>query len=231
MKINKAKRWGLISLNLICMVALATLLGWLALSWLDVWTKHGREVKVPDVEGLDYQKACEKLEAEGFNVVLSDSIYADSLRRGQVTEQNPKSGMTVKPGRAIYLTVNSFYPKKVLVKNLQGGSVIDAQVTLESLGFTRVVVHKVPSSQNNMVLRWRVGDRYINSNAKIPLNATIILDVGNGEEMEPLPDNYELIPSYTGREDADKPSGYHQAPVSAPEPVAVEAEEVNDDFF
>ena len=219
------------TVNLLCMVGIAALLGWLALSWLDVWTKHGDEVKVPDVEGLDYTKACAKLEEEGFNVVLSDSIYDDKLRRGQVTEQNPKSGMTVKPGRAIYLTVNSFYPKKALVKNLQGGSVIDAQVTLESLGFTRVIIHKVPSSQNDMVLRWRVGDRYINSNAKIPLNATIILDVGNGEEMEPLPDNYEVIPSYTGRESAEQPQGYHPAPASTSEPVSADAEEINDDFF
>lgn len=231
MRVNKVKRWALVSVNVLCMVALAALLGWLALSWLDVWTKHGQEVKVPDVEGLDYKRACAKLEAEGFNVVLSDSIYADTLQRGQVTEQNPKSGMLVKPGRAIYLTVNSFYPKKVLVKNLQGGSVVDAQVTLESLGFTRVIVHKVPSNQNNMVLRWRVGDRYINSNAKIPLNATIILDVGNGEEMEPLPDNYEVIPSYSGRDNSEQPQGYHRATPAPEEPITSEAEEVNDDFF
>lgn len=231
MKENKVKRWGLVSINVLIMVGLAVVLGWMSLSWLDVWTKHGQEVKVPDIEGLDYNRACAKLEAEGFNVVLSDSIYADSLRRGQVTEQNPKSGMLVKPGRAIYLTVNSFYPKKVLVKNLQGGSVVDAQVTLESLGFTRVIVHKVPSNQNNMVLRWRVGDRYINSNAKIPLNATIILDVGNGEEMEPLPDNYEVIPSYSGVDNSGQPEGYHRATTTPAEPVAPDAEEVSDDFF
>ena len=71
-----------IFLNIGLMIAVALIIGWLSMLWLDVWTRHGDTISVPAVRTLAYDKAISLLEAEGLKGIVADSrqIISDSQR-------------------------------------------------------------------------------------------------------------------------------------------------------
>lgn len=173
--------WKLI-INLLAMVVTGLLLCWLSTFFLDIWTHHGREVVVPDVKGLSFQSAKERLESMGFEVVLQDSLYDDRCRPGEVVEQNPKHNNNVKPGRTIYLTINAFYPRTVMVPSLTDISIRQARMTLEGLGLKNYVITTIPSDYKDLVLNVVYDGKRLVPGTRLPLDAVIILEVGEGSD-------------------------------------------------
>ena len=100
------------------MIIVAVAIGWLAMLWLDVWTRHGDTITVPSVKTLSFGEASVRLEQDGLVAVLSDSVYDKSTKPGTVIDQNPKVGTVVKEGREIYLTINAFSPKMISLPTL-----------------------------------------------------------------------------------------------------------------
>lgn len=167
-------------LNLAVMAAIGILLIIGALYWLDHWTLHGEQAIVPDVKGRPYQSALTALRSEGFEVVLSDSIYDRATRPGTVVEQNPKVNSRVKPGRTVYLTINAFSPKNVTVPALTDISVRQARSILEALGITRIEEVSVRSEFRDLVIGVRSGGTALLPGARIPVTAVVRLEVGDG---------------------------------------------------
>lgn len=153
---------------------------WVALLYLDVWTEHGKYVDVPQVKGLPYNEAVSKLDALGFNVELSDSVYDGSTKPGTVLEQSPRVNARVKPNRTIYLTINAFSPKMVTVPNLSDMSLRQAQSILQGLGIRSVKVNTVLSEYKDLVLGAKFNGVTLHAGARIPTSATVTLDVGDG---------------------------------------------------
>lgn len=166
--------------NLILMGIAACAIVWVALLYLDVWTEHGKYVDVPQVKGLPYNEAVSKLDALGFNVELSDSVYDGSTKPGTVLEQSPRVNARVKPNRTIYLTINAFSPKMVTVPNLSDMSLRQAQSILQGLGIRSVKVNTVLSEYKDLVLGAKFNGVTLHAGARIPTSATVTLDVGDG---------------------------------------------------
>jgi len=74
----------------------------LSLGWI---TGYGKTAKVGSVIGQSYVAAQQQLEKEGFEVVILDSIYVDSVAKLAVIRQTPEADEVVKAGRTIYLTI------------------------------------------------------------------------------------------------------------------------------
>lgn len=184
------------------MVIVAVGLGWVALSWLDVWTGHGEEIVVPDVQGMKYDAAAEKLISEGFTVEIADSVYNSKVGPGVVVDQNPHKDTRVKPGRLVYITINAFTPKTVTVPRLTDISARQARVILNGLGIKNVREDTVISEFKDLVLGARYNGRRLMAGARVPINATIILEVGKGwDEEEILSDT---LPSASTDEPVEK---------------------------
>lgn len=199
---NSKSSWVIIALNLIAMVIVAVGLGWVALSWLDVWTGHGEEIVVPDVQGMKYDAAAEKLISEGFTVEIADSVYNSKVGPGVVVDQNPHKDTRVKPGRLVYITINAFTPKTVTVPRLTDISARQARVILNGLGIKNVREDTVISEFKDLVLGARYNGRRLMAGARVPINATIILEVGKGwDEEEILSDT---LPSASTDEPVEK---------------------------
>lgn len=176
-----------IIINLVIMIGILVLLGWLSLAWMNVWTGHGDEQIVPNVEGQHYDAAVDILLAQGLNVELSDSVYDDSVRPGVVVGQNPKDGSKVKEGRVIYLTVNAFSPKTVTLPRLTDMSARQARSILEGLGFKNVTEVLIPSEYKDLVLGARYDNKRLSAGARVPINSKITIEVGDG--LPDLPDS------------------------------------------
>ena len=65
----------------------------LSLGWI---TGYGKTAKVGSVVGQSYIAAQQQLEKEGFEVVILDSIYVDSIAKLAVIRQTPEADEIVK---------------------------------------------------------------------------------------------------------------------------------------
>ena len=169
-------------INLIIIPLVAVLVFWLLIQFMDYWTHHGETAKMPNVEKKDYYEALTILENMGFEVEV-DSIFDPQIKHGHVVDQSPKQNEVVKYGRTVYLKINSFFPemKKVDDKLLHISSV-QAQKTLQSMGFTRIVVKYVNGANENEVVKIRYNGREYRNGDKVPVTAEVELTVTKGKE-------------------------------------------------
>lgn len=154
-----------------------------ALFLIDIFTEHGKYKIVPNVKNLSLQQAASKIEEAGFTYEITDSIYDDHLRPGQVTEQSPKGNSKVKSNRIIYLSINAFSPRLITFPNVKEISLRQAQAILEGLGVKNVRIEEVYSPFKDLVIDAKMNGLSLRAGTKIPTNAYITLQVGNGSEM------------------------------------------------
>lgn len=117
--------------NLLTALILAFLLIFLVLQLLGWITRHGEYLTVPAVNGKDTREAIRLLESKGFDVIIQDSVYTDSLPRGTVVKQLPDADATVKINRTVFITVNRYVPPMITMPQLEGKSLSFALDLLE----------------------------------------------------------------------------------------------------
>jgi len=147
------------------------------LSWM---TGYGKTEKVPSVTGQNIVAAQKILEDKGFDVVIQDSLYVDSVAKQAVLRQIPEADATVKSGRTIYLTVNRTIPPQVEMPNLSGFSVKSAEMYLISLGLKMGEVTYRPDIARNSVLEQLYNNAPIAPGTKIPIGTVISFVLGSG---------------------------------------------------
>ena len=161
-------------------VLLFVLIFFATLSWL---TGHGKIQRVPSITGQNIVAATKTLEAAGFDVVIQDSVFIDTLAKQAVVRQIPEAESIVKNGRTIYLTINRTVAPQVEMPNLAGFSVKSAEMYLISLGLRMGEISYRPDIARNAVLEQLLGDRSIAPGTKIPIGTVINFVLGSGEGM------------------------------------------------
>ena len=167
-------------LNLLLMGVATLVIVWLAMVWLGFWTRHGETISVPSVRSMPFDRAVSSLSAEGLVGIVSDSVYDNRTAPGTVIEQNPKAGTVVKEGREVFLTINAFSPKMVTLPTLTDISLRQARSILEGLEIHNIVERRVPSDFKDLVVGVRYKGARLMPGARVPVNATIELEVGEG---------------------------------------------------
>lgn len=147
---------------------------------LGLITGYGKTAKVVSVVGQSYVAAQQQLEKEGFEVVILDSIYVDSIAKLAVIRQTPEADEIVKAGRTIYLTINRMVPPQVEMPSLVGFSLKSAELYLQSLQLKLGAVTYKPDFARNAVLDQLFNGVPIAQGVKIPLGSTIGLVIGTG---------------------------------------------------
>ena len=124
--------WGNLLAVFITIIALFIAL----ICWLDSYTHHGDGIEMPDLYGVNYQKAQSDLEEEGLILVVNDSSYNKALPSGCILTQQPEKGMMVKQGRIVYVTINSLTMPRVAIPDLiDNSSYREAEAKLSALDF------------------------------------------------------------------------------------------------
>ncbi len=148
-----------------------------SLGWI---TGNGKTEKVPNVLGLDVTAAEKNIKALGFDLVLQDSIYVDTLARNSVLRQTPEADEVVKKGRTIFLTVNRVIAPQVDMPNLIGFSLKSAQTYLKVLGLRIGTINLVADRNKNVIVEQLVGNTPIAPGTKIVSGTLINFTVGDG---------------------------------------------------
>ncbi len=89
------------------------------------------EVTVPDVTGVSFEAAQDRLAADNLVARQAGSLYAPKYPEGFVVSQRPEAGRNVKAGRIINLMINAV-SSKVPVPNLLGKRLSDAGAILQA---------------------------------------------------------------------------------------------------
>lgn len=148
-----------------------------SLGWI---TGNGKTEKVPSVVGLDVSAAQKNLSALGFDVVLQDSIYVDTLARNGVLRQTPEADEVVKKGRTVYLTINRVLAPQVDMPNLVGFSLKSAETYLKVLGLRMGTITMVPDRNKNVIIDQLVNGKPIAPGSKISSGTVVNFMVGDG---------------------------------------------------
>ena len=152
--------------------------------FLEIATKHGEELLVPDLSNMSVQEAQEIAAASDMVIDVKDSVFVKRMKKGAVYRQNPAPGSHVKSGRRIALTINAINSKKLTMPNLVGLSMRQAKAELLSRGLVLGKLIYVQDMATNNVLKQIFENAEIEPGTMIESESSIDLVVGlNGYDF------------------------------------------------
>lgn len=189
--------------NLIWIAAILLLLMLAFYLAMHIGTRHGARRTVPEMTGILLSEA-ERLAQKGdLELIVADSLFVPAYEGGIVLDQLPEPGVEVKPGRKIYITINSFSEKMVPLPYVAGRSLRQAKNMLEIAGLEIEELVYRPDMATNYVLEQRYKGNLINAYSKIMAEAGsgVTLYVGvKGDEGS------DYVPQVIGRSERDAKS-------------------------
>lgn len=178
--------------NCLGMIVTTIVLAAGSLIYIHYYTRHGEEVNVPNVCGIDQDVARRKLKALGLTAEVVDTGYVYDAAPYAVLEQSVKPGEKVKPGRIIYLTVNANGPRLIAIPDVaDNSSRREAEDKLRILGFKLGATEYV-TGDPDWVVGVKVNGRNVTAGTKVSVNTPITLVVGAGGVEEEYNGNDSL---------------------------------------
>ncbi len=135
-------------LILLSILALALLCHFL----MQIGTRHSARCTVPDFSGVHINEALKMARRSDLDIRINDSLFVPAYDGGIVLDQLPEGGVEVKPGRTVYVTINSFQEKMVPVPFVAGYSLRQAKNMLETAGLQIEKLVYEPDLATNYVL-------------------------------------------------------------------------------
>lgn len=193
-KLSSRYLWG----NLAAMAAVVVLLCLGLKFGLELYTHHNENIPVPNLRGMDFDKAQELAEQNGLALVVGDSGYNKTLPGGCILMQTPGYGTTVKSGRIIYVTVNSpSSPTQTIPDVIDNSSVREATARLSAMGFVLLEPRRV-DGEKDWVYGLECHGRRLANGDVLPQGSSVRLLVGNGQYDETETD---IEIDYAGRKE------------------------------
>lgn len=146
------KPWMEILLHIAAGVALAVLLFLFVKVSLNLYTRHGKELVVPDFSNMTYQEAASLAKKHDMRVTVTDSVFLKRMKRGAVYRQSPAPGSHVKKDKLVTLTINAKNPRTITMPDLVGLSMRQAKAELLSRGLMLGhLIYKQDMATNNVL--------------------------------------------------------------------------------
>lgn len=147
---------------------------------MTIGTRHNAKRTVPNFVGLTLSDAEHYASRRDLKIVVRDSLYAAGFPGGVVLEQDQAEGVIVKPGRKIYVTINSLHQRTAPVPYVAGYSLRQAKSRLEAAGFTISQLEYVEDiATNNVLAEFINGEQVVESP-----DSVIVADVGSGVHLQ-----------------------------------------------
>ena len=176
-----------LTISLLIAIVLALVGLFIALKWLDGYTKHGEEISVPELTGKSVSEAELLLEKRGLTCEVIDSLYKTTVAPGAIVDQVPASGSKVKEGRKIYLYIRARKSRQVALPDLKDLSLREAEATLDGIGLKVKDVEFEPNPHQGLVLSAKANNKEIKAGTKLPEGSAVTLKVGRGMSNELTP--------------------------------------------
>ena len=154
---------------------------------LGAFTRHGKEIKVPDFTGMNVPQAKALAKQNKLEVLVSDSVYVRRMAPGSIYRQNPTPGSGVKQGRKIRLVINAVSPKQVVMPNVVGYSLRQATSEIIGAGLQVGTLNYTNDFATNNVLAQTHRGEAIEAGTLLESDSVIDLTLGvNAKENETM---------------------------------------------
>lgn len=190
----KDSKIGFILLNLLIAILLVVVILVFVMMGIRRYTMHGQEVTIPDITGMNLQEATLLAHSVDQEVIAVDSTFTKKVPLGAIVEQTPPSGSHAKPGRQIYVVINSNSPRMIPLPDLRDMSYRQAEATLISTGLKVANIEYEVSAYKDLVLDVRKGDKSVEAGERFEEGSGLILVVGAGAGTEMV-----SVPSLRGK--------------------------------
>ena len=169
--------WG--NILAMALVVLAVVIG--TKYALDIYTRHGEAIPVPDIRHKSQADAERLLQDQGLAMMVTDTGYVKTLPANYILEQIPVAGEKVKSGHVVYVIINSGNtPTITLPDIIDNSSLREAIAKLKAMGF-KVGPPKYITGEKDWVYGVTVRGKNVATGDKIPVDATVTVLAGNGE--------------------------------------------------
>ena len=166
--------------NLLAMVIVVVLLCFGVKYGIDLYTHHGEKIQVPNVRHKSFADAEHILDKLGLQIAISDTGYVKTLPPDCILEQSLVPGQVVKSGRTVYVVVNaSSTPTLTIPDVIDNSSYREARARLTAMGFKVGDPEYVPG-ERDWVYGIKCKGRLVGTGQRIPVDAYIIIQVGDG---------------------------------------------------
>ncbi|MFI3267179.1 MAG: PASTA domain-containing protein [Rikenellaceae bacterium] len=188
-KIRKRIEQDIVLRNVVLGVSILVIVVCTTAFSLSIFTRHGEKYEVPNFSGMTIEQAnlaAQKLE---LNLEIVDSIYVSTAAKGVILEQYPKPGNFVKSKRRIFLTINTFKPKKSPMPYVAGFSLRQAKNKLVGAGFTIEQLKYVDDIATNNIIKQTYKDKTVTASSNIvgEVGTGVVLVVGlNPVDKDPI---------------------------------------------
>lgn len=109
---------------------------------MPIYTRQGAAITVPEVREMPYERAAQILREHRLRPERRDQPFNPAAVQGAVLDQNPAPNASVKPGRRIYLYVNSGTERSVTMPEVRTLTESLARSQLAELGLRQVEIRR-----------------------------------------------------------------------------------------
>jgi beta-lactam-binding protein with PASTA domain len=147
-------------------------------------TNFGEKVEVPTFYKIHIDDLDALVEGTGVTYKIQDSVYLDNWPKGTVCWQHPmptdSSGMYVKPGREILLSVVPLHPQLIRMPKVVHMSQRMAESSLAALGIRTKITYQPDPEGKGVVIRQIMNGKELPEGTMIPKGTRIDLVVAQG---------------------------------------------------
>ncbi len=175
--------------NVVLALSIALIIVMSSFVFLDVYTKHGEKLTVPNLSGMSIEEAQEAVKDMESRLVIIDSLFLPKQKAGAILEQNPKPGSFVKSNRRILLTINTMTPKRIPIPYVAGYSLRQAKNRIVGMGLgISKIVFKEDIATNNVIAQKYNGKEITkeSANQTMEIGEDLELIVGVRPDVAPI---------------------------------------------
>ena len=151
--------------------------------YLITYTEQDQVVEVPDLTGYDMYEAEVFLKESRLEAKIIDSLYLPAKKGGEIVDQEPIPGSSVKTGRKIYLTIARYEAPMVKLPNIIDQTIPLAMAKLNSYDIkVDQIIHR-PSDCTDCVIGIEIKGMKVAVGAKLAKGSKINLVVAIGSKI------------------------------------------------
>ncbi len=154
------------------------------MAYLKSHTNFGEKIEVPVFYKIHMDDLDEFVGDKNIKYTIQDSVYMDGWPKGTVCWQYPRptdsSGMSVKSGREILLSVVPMNPQMIKMPDVVDLSKRMAESSLDALGIRTKISYAPATEGKGFVLKQLYNGSPINAGTAIPKGARVELVVSQG---------------------------------------------------
>ena len=192
-KIDKIIKEQPVLMHLVSAIVVFIVIIFLALQGLNVYTLHNKAITIPDVKGLLMSDASVFLDNNDLRYTIIDSVYTKDVKPGAIVEIIPAIGSKVKKGRILFVTINAHTVQMAAIPNIIDLSLRQGEAQIYAQGFTSVEIKYVQGPYRDLVVGVELQGRVLEPGEKVPLTSALILNVGDGGQIEEAESDEALL--------------------------------------